>query len=72
MKEILTKHKAEVSELIFKEFDEAEFLRQQQKRIDEETKQLKEELELAKEETKQAQSEIQRLRQIIKEHGLSE
>lgn len=46
MKDVLEKHRSEVARLIFKEFDEVEFLLQQEK----ETEDLKEQIRLVKEE----------------------
>lgn len=46
LKDVLEKHRSEVARLIFKEFDEVEFLLQQEK----ETEDLKEQIRLVKEE----------------------
>lgn len=79
MRDVLEKHRSEVARLIFKEFDEAEFLELQRK----ETEDLKEEIRLAKEQIKQTErqakehieqteEENKRLRKILEAHGWSE
>lgn len=75
LEDILEKHRSEVARLIFREFDEAEFLKQQQK----ETENLREQIRLANEcaerserQTKKVQLEAVRLRKILEEHGWSE
>lgn len=68
MADILTKHRAEVAEMIFKEFDEAEYLRLQQKKQNE----LKEEIRQAKERAEESEKEAERLRKILEAHGWSE
>lgn len=62
MKDILEKHRLEVARLIFKEFDETEFLKQQQK----EAEDLKEEIRLAREETKLANERAEQSEKPIK------
>lgn len=82
MRDVLEKHRSEVARLIFREFDEAEFLQQQQKETEdlrkqvrlakEEVKQSKEQTKLAKEEAKQSKEEAERFRKILEAHGWSE
>lgn len=63
LKDILIKHRSEVARLIFREFDEAEFLEQQQK----ETENLREQLKQASERAELSQKEIKLIKEEAKQ-----
>lgn len=77
MKELLVKHKAEVARLIFREFDEAEYMRQQEKQKEAEIAVYKEQL-LQKEEQLSQKDEqllhkdklLEKYRCMLKEQGI--
>lgn len=77
MKDLLLKHKAEVAALIFKEFDEAEYIRLVEKDTERRIAAYKEEIALQKEELSQKDEQLSRqsnllaqYKQILQEHGL--
>lgn len=75
MKDILEKHKGEVEKLIFREFDEAEYLRYQQKKQDDLRKEIQRERERAEQSEREARRERERaeqFRKILEKHGWSE
>lgn len=79
MKELLLKHKAEVARLIFREFDEAEYMRLLEKEKEEEIAVYKEQLSkkdeqlLQKEEQlSQRDKQLEKYRLMLEEHGLLE
>ena len=85
MKELLAKHKAEVARLIFREFDEAEYMRQQEKqkeaeiavykeqlmRKDEQLSQKDEQLLKKDEQLLQKDELLEKYRIMLKEQGVS-
>lgn len=72
MKDILEKHKGEVEKLIFREFDEREYLRYQQKKQDDLRKEIQRERERAEQSEREARRERERaeqFRKILEKHG---
>ena len=70
MKELLRKHKAEVARLIFREFDEAEYMRQLEKEKEATIAAYKEKIALQEEQISQKEKELSECRKLLKEHGL--
>ena len=77
MKELLLKHKAEVARLIFREFDEAEYMRQLEKEKEATIAAYKEKIALQEEQISQKDKELlQKAEQLAKyklmleEHGI--
>ncbi len=71
MKEILEKHRSEVARLIFKEFDEAEFLEQQQKEAENLRKQIRLVTKQAEESEKQTKLANERAEESEKQTKLA-
>ena len=72
MKDILEKHRSEMARLIFRDFDETEFIRHQQKEAEDLRKPIrltKEEAEQSKKQTRLAIEEAKRLRKILEANG---
>jgi len=72
MKELLLKHKAEVARLIFREFDEAEYMRLLEKEKEEEIAVYKEQLSKKDEQLSQKDKQLEKYRLMLEEHGLLE
>ena len=84
MKELLLKHKAEVARLIFREFDEAEYMRLVEKDTERQIAAFKEEIALQKEQLSQQSEQIsqqeeqlfqkdeqlEKYKRMLEEHGL--
>ena len=70
MKELLRKHKAEVARLIFREFDEAEYIRLQEKQKEAEIAIYKEEILRQREQLSQQEKELSEYKKLLEEHGL--
>jgi len=70
MKELLLKHKAEVARLIFREFDEAEYMRLLEKEKEAEIAVYKKEIALQKEQISQQSKLLIQYKQLLQEHGL--
>ena len=69
------KHRSEMARLIFREFDEVEFLKQQQRETEdlkEEIRQANQRMKESEKQTKLAKEENERLRKILEAHGWSE
>ena len=79
MRDILLKHKAEVARLIFREFDEAEYMRLVEKDTERQIAAFKEEIALQKEQISQQNEQLSQqndllsqYKQLLEEHGLLE
>lgn len=72
MKGFLRKHKAEVARLIFREFDEAEYMRLLEKEKEEEIAVYKEQLLQKEKQLSQKDKQLEKYRLMLKEHGLLE
>ena len=71
MKELLLKHKAEVARLIFREFDEAEYIRMVEKDTENRIAAYQEEIALQKEQLSQKDELLEKYRCMLKEQGIS-
>ena len=71
MKELLLKHKAEVARLIFREFDEAEYIRMVEKDTENRIAAYQEEIALQKEQLSQKDELLEKYRIMLKEQGVS-
>ena len=71
MKELLLKHKAEVARLIFREFDEAEYIRMVEKDTENRIAAYQEEIALQKEQLSQKDELLEKYRCMLKEQGVS-
>ena len=71
MKELLLKHKAEVARLIFREFDEAEYIRMVEKDTENRIAAYQEEIALQKEQLSQKDALLEKYRCMLKEQGVS-
>lgn len=77
MRDILLKHKAEVARLIFREFDEAEYMRLVEKDTERQIAAFKEEIAVQKEQLSQQEEQLvpkdeqlEKYKRMLEEHGL--